>query len=346
MNQWLGRGLVAGSCLLIAACGDTAPAEPTTAAPLEAFLEASWESGNFPGRQTAFSRDGSMLATASAGGEVLIRRAGNWAPVARFEHAGGATAVAFDFDGRRLFTAGYDGVVRIWDLRARRPAGSRAGAQGTIWTLDVSPDGSLLAAAGEDRTIRIWGVDAPGPPIALAGHERNIWEVRFSPDGKRIASASFDASVRLWDARTGAALKTLKGHTEAVVGLAYSPNGAVVASGSDDSTIRLWRAADGAPLRTIRSGNHVYKLAFSRDGRWLASAGRARGGVGTLWHQLTGAGAEASPVRLWRSSDWAMVAALRHPDDAMYVAFSRDGKRLVTSGEDGKFRLWRLSGRR
>jgi WD40 repeat protein len=36
------------------------------------------------------------------------------------------------------------------------------------------------------------------------------------------------------------------------------------------------------------------------------------------------------------------VANLPHPDDTYLVAFSKDGRWLVTSGEDNRFRLWRL----
>jgi WD40 repeat protein len=337
---------ILGAALLLGACGAAAPEAATSGARLEAALEARWPTDGGPAREAAFSGDGALLATSDAGGRVTVRRTSGWEESARFDHQGGATAVAFSPDGKTLYSGGYDGRVRAWDLASRDAAGVYEGAAGTVWSVSVSPDGGRIAAAGEDAKIRVWRVGSPSAELTLAGHERNIWEVRFSPDGKRIASGSFDASVRLWDAATGAALKTLAGHEEAVVGLAFSPDGRVLASGGDDSTIRLWRAADGAPLRTIRAGNHVYKIAFSRDGRWLASAGRARGGLGTLWHQLTGSGGAAAPVRLWRTGDFALAAALPHPDDVMYVGFSPDGRRLVTSGEDGAARLWRLAERR
>jgi WD40 repeat protein len=61
-----------------------------------------------------------------------------------------------------------------------------------------------------------------------------------------------------------------------------------------------------------------------------------------IWHQLTGGGTASPPVRLWRVSDGALVQALPHPGDVMYVSFSPDGDQLVTGGEDGATRLWRL----
>lgn len=336
------KRLVIASALLAAACGG-AP-EPVAGGPrLRAERAASFRDSQAPGRAAEFSPDGRRLATSSASGLVVLRTMPGLAVVRRLDHPGGAATLAFAPDGRTLATAGYDGAVRLWDPATGRLVRTLRGAAGTVWTLDYSPDGGLLAAAGEDRMVRIWS-PADGRLLrALAGHERNVWEVRFSPDGKRLASGSFDSTARLWDAASGAPLATLADHDEAVVGLAWSRDGRWLATGGDDSTIRLRRASDGKAARRIDVGNHVYKLDFSPDSRWLANAGRARGAVGTLWHSLTGAGGEAEPVRLWRVADGAPVLGLKATEDVMYLGFSPDGRWLATSADDGVVALWRLS---
>lgn len=336
------RILALAFALLAAACGSNSPEPVTTGPLLRAGKAASFRDAQAPGRQAAFSRDGRWLATASAGGAVVLRRMPDLKVARRLEHIGGATALAFAPGGTALATAGYDGTVRLWDLATGRTLGILKGAQGTIWTIDYAPDGRVLAAAGEDGLVRIWSAADGRLLHTLAGHSRSVWEVRFNPDGKRLASGSFDSTVRLWDSATGAALATLGDHEQAVVGLAWSPDGRWLATGGDDSTIRLRRAADGRTVRRLDVGNHSYKLAFSPDSRWLANSGRARGAAGTLWHSLTGAGGESRAVYLWRVADGAVVQALTASEDVGHVDFSPDGGWLVTSGDEGVVTVWKL----
>lgn len=331
--------------LLLAGCGHQGPKPAANGPGLSASLTASWPT-TMPPRQAVFSPDGRHAALSDASGAIEIRDTRSWKVIARLNHPGGATSLAFDRSGMRLFSGGYDGMVREWDLSRHSQVSAIKASGAAVWTIDLSPDGKRIATGGEDKIIRIWNLDnRTAAPVQLPGHTRNIWEVRFSPDGKRLASCSFDYSVRLWDAERGRALKTLSGHKQSCVGLNYSPDGSLIASGGDDAAIRYWRASDGAALRTVDNGHHVDKVVFSSDGRWLASGGHPHGLIGDAWHYLTGGGGDGDAVRLWRVSDGALVAGLPHPDAVYFVVFSPDGRWLVTSGEDNRVRLWRLTPR-
>jgi WD40 repeat protein len=333
--------MFAALLLNLSACGGPASKPASDGPRLTASLTATWAAAA-PARQALFSHGGQLLATSDASGLITIRNTRTWQIKAQFRHPKGATSLAFGPTDTMLFSGGYDGTVRQWDLTTSATIRVFTGPAGTVWTLDVSPDGKLLAASGEDTVIHIWHLDASRASARLRGHTRNVWDVRFSPDGSELASGGFDDTARLWDVRSGKLLHLLAGHSEAVVGVAFNLDGKILATGGDDSTIRLWRVADGAQLRVINAGKPVDDVSFSRDGAWLASGGHARGAIGTLWHQLTGSGSDGPAVHLWRTRDAALVATLPHPDDVVFVAFSPDGRWLVTSAEDSRFRLWRV----
>jgi WD40 repeat protein len=97
--------------------------------------------------------------------------------------------------------------------------------------------------------------------------------VAFSPDGRQLASASGDKTVKLWDLAKGEEVFTLRGHTDLVNCVAFSPDGRRLVSGSADGSVKFWDRASGHETLTLTTNprSHIYNLAFSPDGRWLAS---------------------------------------------------------------------------
>ena len=107
------------------------------------------------------------------------------------------------------------------------------------------------------------------------------------------------------------------------------------------------RTPRGRPAGRGRAhSDHVYTLGFSGDSRWLASGGREKGALGTLWKEVAPArlrGARKPTIRLWRVSDGALMQALsEHADDVWSVAISPDSQWLAGASADGTVKLWRL----
>ena len=192
-----------------------------------------------------------------------------------------------------------------------------------------SPDGTRIVSGSDDNTVRLWDA-ATGQPIGqpLTGHTDAVYSVAFSPDGTRIASGSRDNTVRLWDAATGQPIgQPLTGHTDAVTSVAFSPDGKRIVSGSADNTVRLWDADTGQPIGqplTGHTGRGEQRGVQPR--RHTASppaAATTRCGCGTR----TPANPIGDPLT-------------GHTDAVYSVAFSPDGKRIVSGSADKTLRLW------
>ena len=115
----------------------------------------------------------------------------------------GVRALAFSRDGLTLASADFDGTLRLWDLRARKPLGEPLRENiGEVWSVAFAPGGGVLAAAGADGTVRLWNAQQGTPLAASTPGHGAVRSVAFSPGGRLLASAGDDGAVWLRDPRT------------------------------------------------------------------------------------------------------------------------------------------------
>jgi WD40 repeat protein len=111
------------------------------------------------------------------------------------------TALAFSPDGRLLAGTGSDGVVRVWDLTARKEIAALERHTGRAWCLAWHPGGKLLVSGGGELDqageIVVWGVGTARRALELTGHHGPIRSLAFHPDG-RLVSAGWDGTVKFW----------------------------------------------------------------------------------------------------------------------------------------------------
>jgi WD40 repeat protein len=115
-------------------------------------------------------------------------------------HTGNVLSVAFSPDGKRLASAGDDGMVKVWDTATGQAALTLTGHTGMVLSVAFSPDGKRLASASQDGTVKVWDTTTGQETITLKGHTDQVNSVAFSPDGQRLASASSDDTVKVWNA--------------------------------------------------------------------------------------------------------------------------------------------------
>jgi WD40 repeat protein len=105
--------------------------------------------------------------------------------VGRFEgHAGRVWAVVWSGDGRRVYFAGDDKVIRVLNAATRAEVGRLQGHGSRVLSLALSPDGRILLSGSSDATVRVWDTASGKELRRLEGVTGECWGLAFSPDGK------------------------------------------------------------------------------------------------------------------------------------------------------------------
>jgi WD40 repeat protein len=298
--------------------------------------------------EPVFSADGQTLYTGSADGTMIAwdlsgdRRLGRRFT---FTHDRGLSdwpdrhPGKFSPDGR-LIAVGLkaDGIELRSASAPSRPGKRLQPTGGEVGAFSFSRDGRTLVAVTKRDKATVWDVQSRSLRYGPFRVDRGTDGVSISADGKLLATAG-DHGVKLWNLATGATLGRIGG-ASSVGDVAFSPRQPVVAlvlegygAGAPvkgGGNAEIWDVKRRVRIATLQldrkpsSGFALgYTVAFSADGRTLATAGLDP--LVHLWDVGTG-----KLIREFEQDLGNAVWALE---------FSRDGKMLAVSGGDSAS-LW------
>lgn len=290
----------------------------------------------------AFSRDMQTLAMATRGNKTKIWDLKKGEMSYTIEEAENiSNAVAFSpTNPQILAVGGWSGVGKegsaiLWNTASK--TATRLPSKNLSLSQAFSPDGNTLANGETD--VKFYDVKSGAQPkIALPGEAPTL---AFNSDGTKMVAAIYDKGIYLWDAKSDKPKllwqppRALQGCTFSV---AYSPREDLVASGGCDGIVRIIDAATGAVIHTLTGHKGgIYALAFSPDGKYLASGG---GAVDTGFSSaMLG---KDNTISIWTVGGGAKVRVLTgHEAGLRSVEYTPDGKFLITGSADGTVKIWR-----
>jgi len=228
--------------------------------------------------------------------------------------------------------------------------------QGSVASVAFSPDGQRFAAVTNARRVLLFDT-ATAKPIAFhtggrdnspVRHPGRPMSVAFRPDGRAIlvasrrdktaaASGAVPAFLTEYDSASGVQLRSFPTGSELYEGV-YSPEGRWVACAGETlptPRVTVWRADAAGEPQTLLHPTRVFTLAFSPDGKTLATG--CIDGTVHFWtakHSVKG-GDVGEAAEKWEADGIPLTLAKQ----ARLVAFSPDGHWLLTGAEDGVARL-------
>jgi len=255
-----------------------------------------------------------------------------------------------------LASASRDGGIKIWNMKKlyepgdsktkeeilRQTALTLNGHSGPVTALAFGRDQKTLVSASEDRSLKQWSINA-GPPakydLGQPSPDR-VSSLSFSADNVWLAAGRYDGSATLWNVKTNQSAMELppaRSVEKRVTPVAFWKEQILAVATEEQQpsgvkpTITLFQMNNSKPavLRVLSNGHirPVLTLAFSPDGKWLATGGADKSVM--MWEVATGNG--------------HLVTALPDSDAVLSLAFSPDGETLAIGTNKSTVVLWDLT---
>lgn len=308
----------------------------------------------------ALSTTGSVMAVVEAVPEVGSRI--RFVDLATGEEwrslgiTGEVTGLSLGPDGRLLATIGREQVVSVWDTMSRSLI-AQLPHDRPVRRILFDPSGRFLATVEEGRNARVWAIGEQGADEEGSDGEeraaarlivsRDCWDplsLTFSDDGSTLLLRGRGRTFELLSLPSGMPAVSPLRHSGdwhpddadlsdgRPVSRAFSAGGGRVVTGRGGAMARVWRLED-LPVSGEPGGGVSLARVFA---------------VSPVRDQLIAGGPDGSIRFLDRGEPWnpPSDADTGHAGAITALAFSQDGTRLISVGDDGSVLLWDPVGRR
>jgi WD40 repeat protein len=285
------------------------------------------------------SATGSYALLGTRDGSLALMLNGSGLPILELKgHSGAITATELDPDSRTALSGGGDGAVRQWDLQSGAEVRRLVYTESAV-DVTLSPDGQLGLTSLADGDLSLWAYD-DGEEIQRllrdsqtpgAGLQIGLDGASAITSAGNAVSASADGSLSLWDVETGEEIRRTLGQDGPLWDLDLGPDNRFVVSGSDNGSVRMWDLGSGDETSVlVIAGQTARSVAISPDGQAVL-IGPGRGARSASDYDLL-------LIELKTGTELRRFSG--HSDAVADLAFSSDGKTVLSGALDGSLILW------
>jgi WD40 repeat protein len=238
-------------------------------------------------------------------------------------HDDAVRSVVHSKDGKKLYSAGSDGKILIWDMDGSRSNELVIKNNYVNRVVDISADESWLALGSDNNEILLFNLNSMNSePKKLKGHSGSVFDLVFLPDNSGFISSSSDDVIRLNDFNTNTEIAKVSSRVKA---LAISPDGKTLAGGTEGGDVLLWDLSNQNEQRQLydQKGSSVSAIAFSSDGKQLVY------------------GDDQGSLKVWNLVEKSLTKTLTgHSSLVTDLKFNSDNTLLASSSYDGTANIW------
>ena len=276
----------------------------------------------------AASVDGRWVASGSEDRTIKIWDAAAGVEAFTLDAAAGGhddqvTAVSFDPSGKRLVSGGDDRKIIIWNLENRKPILTLNVDQRIPFLLWTAKGDKFLAwqnsPRGDNESNNFKSYDPEGKPLnSLDQKDRKVLCTVFSTDGELAALGFADGSVQLWNLKNNERIGgDWAAFNKDLGDIAVTPDKKRVVAADAECNIKIYDIADKKVIKTFQA----HKATLN---------GIMMGPDGTRFASITDNG----EVKLWETETGKELRSWFLPTPVRNLAFSADGKKLITANGD------------
>ncbi len=317
-----------------------------------------------------FSPGGAFVATGNQKNSLQLWHVKSGDCYKKFSgHNGPVLSIAFSPDGKYILSGSEDKTLKLWDIDKGVCVKTFSGHDSSVESVDFSPYAFHVASGASNGCVKIWDISTGQPVRTISEHTSSVTSVKFAPSGRSLLTASRDKTLRYI---------SLPFKSDKIYNAIYRREYLIVKPRTVEESLRdveVFEKLLSEGEKKVRDGewkegHDIFRKAlniqgFSKDGRALqglhkAGEGGNREGIRSVWlfksfsdsqgkvnnvsvsdNNLLVYGGPDKTVRVKKLQTGETLKSFS--DMGEIVEISREGKFILSAGEDKKIKFHDLS---
>lgn len=232
-----------------------------------------------------------------------------------------------------LFIGERSGAFSVYDLTKQEIINRTNAHIKPIFDIQVAKSKNELLTTGEDGSVAVWSLSDFSEIYRFQVAYDTVRCIAISTDETEIAFGCKDHLIRIYNLADYSLKQTLEGHSLPVTSLAYHPAGKYLISGSRDAQLKIWNLPNYELVQTIPAHMFtIYNITFHPTLPYFATSSQDKS------------------IKLWDAENFKLYKILSlekgdfgHTHSINKIIWSKDGKYLISTGDDRKVMVWEFS---